>query len=252
MTTPHKSQQNNIYIHTTRLNYSINQRLILNNVSCELSAKSIAILGTNGSGKSTFLRLIDGLERRTSGDLQVLGLDPSRKAKELHHRIGFVFTNPDTQIIMPTVAEDVAFSLHGAVMSKQEKTERVKKQLADFHLSQFANQPAHSLSGGQKQMLALAGILIRDPQLLLADEPTTMLDLPNAERISHVLLGNHSRPVIIATHDLELASHCELAMHFHNGQIVEIAESGKVIEDYRRYCSQISAGIPSTGLGYSA
>ncbi|MFT8704447.1 energy-coupling factor ABC transporter ATP-binding protein [Bifidobacterium aquikefiricola] len=245
-------EHNSTSVHTNALTYRVGERLILDNVSCELSGASIAILGTNGSGKSTFLRLIDGLERRTSGDLQVLGLDPSRKAKELHTKIGFVFTNPDTQIIMPTVAEDVAFSLHGAAMSHEEKEERVKEQLAELHLSQFANQPAHSLSGGQKQMLALAGILIREPHMLLADEPTTMLDLPNAERISHMLLNNRNRPTLIATHDLELASHCELAMHFHNGQIVEIDESGKVIEDYRRYCSRISADMPGTRLGGNA
>lgn len=227
------------YLRARGLSYRIGGRTILKSVSCELHSASIAVLGTNGSGKSTFLRLIDGLERRTSGELAVMGLDPSRNAKELHRSIGFVFTNPDTQIIMPTVREDVALSLHGAPLSKEEKAERVTEQLAHCNLLHCADQPAHSLSGGQKQMLALAAILIREPRLLLADEPTTMLDLPNAARISQALLADSNRPAIIATHDLALAARCETAMLFHDGQVVEIGESGMVIERYRAHCSTI-------------
>lgn len=227
------------YVHATSLSYAVDGQMILNNVSCSFAAPSVAIIGTNGSGKSSFLRILDGLERTTSGTLNVLNLDPSRQAKRLHTKVGFVFTNPDTQIIMPTVAEDIAFSLHDTSLSREEKQERVDAQLAHFSLTPYANQPAHSLSGGQKQMLALASMLIREPELLLADEPTTMLDLPNARRISHELLHNPDRPVIIATHDLALASQCEQAVHFHNGTIVESGASDAVIRHYIAFCSSL-------------
>ena len=99
---------------------------IIDDLSCQLDLglaggsgpRRIAVIGVNGSGKSTFLRLIDGLAKPTSGIIRVMGFDPTRQAKQLHRKVGFVFTDPDTQIIMPTPAEDVAFSLRGMGLSK--------------------------------------------------------------------------------------------------------------------------------------
>ena len=211
---------------------------ILSDVSCEVDVRRLAIIGPNGSGKSTFLRLIDGLAKPSEGELRVLGIDPAEEPRRVHDAVGFVFTNPDSQIIMPTAAEDVAFSLknvrrEGRRLSKEEADRRVAAALERFGLADVADVPAHSLSGGQKQLLSLAAALVREPALVLADEPTTMLDLPNARRIERELTEGIGVPLIVATHDLELAARCDLALRFDGGRIAEVGEPDRVIAHYR-------------------
>ena len=211
---------------------------ILTDVNCEIDVRRLAIIGPNGSGKSTFLRLIDGLATPTEGELHVLGIDPAKEPRRVHDAVGFVFTNPDSQIIMPTAAEDVAFSLknarrEGRRLSKEESDRRVAAALERFGLQDVADVPAHSLSGGQKQLLSLAAALVREPALVLADEPTTMLDLPNARRIERELTEGLGVPLIVATHDLELAARCDLALRFEDGRIAEVDEPDRVIAHYR-------------------
>lgn len=220
------------------VNFGVGGKSIIDDLSCRLQVSRLAVLGTNGSGKSSFLRLIDGLEQASSGTMSVMGMNPAKQAKALHRRVGFVFTNPDTQIIMPTVREDISFSLRGMKLSKEEGERRVEECLRAFGLSEHAQTPAHSLSGGQKQMLALAAVLLRGPDLVIADEPTTMLDLPNAQMIGDYLIEHLARPVIIATHDLTLASRCDQAVRFANGRLVEEGSAQEVIEHYRQDCSQ--------------
>lgn len=217
---------------------------IIDDLSCQLDLglaggsgpRRIAVIGVNGSGKSTFLRLIDGLAKPTSGTIRVMGFDPTRQAKQLHRKVGFVFTDPDTQIIMPTPAEDVAFSLRGMGLSKSESSALVDRQLQSFGLTPHAGTPAHSLSGGQKQMLALAAVLVRNPELVLADEPTTMLDLPNATRIENLLIHDIACPLIVSTHNLRLAARCDMAVRFADGHIIETGEPRHVIARYLADC----------------
>ena len=103
----------------------LGERLALEGVSLRLDQQRIAVIGANGSGKSTFARLLGGLVTAESGTVSVLGLDPSRQARELRRRVGVIFSNPDAQIIMPTVAEDVAFSLRGDRLPRAEVAHRV-------------------------------------------------------------------------------------------------------------------------------
>src|SRR5690606_35983304 len=118
-----------------------------------------------------------------SGSVTVDGLDTARKGREVRRKVGFVFTDPDHQIVMPTVAEDVAFSLRRSGLGKEEREARVRQVLADFGLAGHHDHPSHLLSGGQKQLLALAAIMVTDPAVLVADEPTTLLDLRNTKLI---------------------------------------------------------------------
>lgn len=233
-----RSMMNSAEIAFQDVSYRVDGNSIITDLSCRLQVSRLAVLGTNGSGKSSFLRLIDGLEQASSGTISVMGIDPAKQAKDLHRRVGFVFTNPDTQIIMPTVREDVAFSLRGMKLSKEAGELRVEQCLRTFGLSEHAQTPAHSVSGGQKQMLALASVLLRGPELVIADEPTTMLDLPNAQLIGDYLIDHLARPVIIATHDLALASRCDYAVRFANGRLVEEGPAQEVIEHYRQDCAQ--------------
>ena len=137
---------------------------------------------------------------------------------------------------MPTPAEDVAFSLRGMGLSKSESSALVDRQLQSFGLTPHAGTPAHSLSGGQKQMLALAAVLVRNPELVLADEPTTMLDLPNATRIENLLIHDIACPLIVSTHNLRLAARCDMAVRFADGHILETGEPRHVIARYLADC----------------
>lgn len=209
-------------------------RRVLHDVTVRLSERRIAVIGANGSGKSTFARLLDGLVAPTRGTVTVHGLDVVRQLKRVRAQVGFVFTNPDAQILMPTVAEDVRLSLRGSGLDRAAIDTRVTAALAAFGLAEHADAPAYSLSGGQKQLLALAAVLVREPRLVIADEPTTLLDLGNARRIGALLLDELDAQLVLVTHDLELAARCEVALRFHKGRLLEVGEPSEVVARYRR------------------
>jgi biotin transport system ATP-binding protein len=205
---------------------SFDAHTALSDVSLELTAKTTAIFGVNGSGKSTFARLLNGLQKPTSGVISVFGDNPSQKSA------GFIFSNPDLQIVMPTVFEDVAFSLRGQKLSAHEITERVFEALAKVGLLDLESASCQTLSSGQKQLLAIAGAYVRRPRLLIADEPTTLLDLPNTKRITRVLHQTEAEQLVIVTHDLELAATCDQAVWFESGTVMNVGTSKDVIAAY--------------------
>lgn len=209
-------------------------RLVLDEVTVQLDQHRIAVIGANGSGKSTFARLLDGLVAPTRGTARVLGFDVAREAKRMRAEVGFVFTNPDAQILMPTVAEDVRLSLKGSGLDRAAIDARVASVLAAYGLAAHADAPAYSLSGGQKQLLALASVLVREPKLVIADEPATLLDLGNARRIGALLIEELPAQLVVVTHDLELAARCDVALRFHEGRLVELGEPAAVVERYQR------------------
>jgi biotin transport system ATP-binding protein len=209
-------------------------RVALRDVSVRLDARRIAVIGSNGSGKSTFARTLNGLVTPTTGEVRVHGVDPVRHPRQLRRRVGFVFSNPDTQIIMPTVAEDAAFSLRGRGLSRAEVRARVTAALDQIGLTEYADAPAHTLSGGQKQLLALCAVLIGEPSLVVADEPTAYLDAANSRRIARFLLERMPQQLVLATHDLGLAARCDVALRFEDGRLVEVGEPETVIARYER------------------
>ncbi|MFF3027818.1 energy-coupling factor ABC transporter ATP-binding protein [Microbacterium sp. NPDC057944] len=208
-------------------------RRILSEVSLAIDAPRIAVIGANGSGKSTFARLLNGLVAPSTGRVSVHGLDSSRDRAALRRRVGFVFTDPQAQILMPTPAEDVALSLRG--LPRAEIDRRVSEALSEHGLAGRADVPASALSGGQKQLLALASVLITEPALVVADEPTTLLDLRNARRVGDLLLSLEAQ-VVVVTHDLELAGRCDAAVLFADGRLVDVGDPDELISTYRRMC----------------
>ena len=166
--------------HVTHVYGDASGRVVLHEVTVTLDEHRVGIIGANGSGKSTFIRLLNGLVMPTQGTVRIDGLDTRTHAKDVRRRVGFCFTNPDSQIVMPTVREDVAFGLLRRRTPRPEVDRRVAELLEAFDLLDYADHPAHLLSGGQKQLLALASILVTEPALLVLDEPTTLLDLRNA------------------------------------------------------------------------
>ncbi|TFD62519.1 ABC transporter ATP-binding protein [Cryobacterium suzukii] len=198
---------------------SFGDRRVLRDVNLSLTEHRIGIVGANGSGKSTLVRMINGLVTPTSGTVTVDGQNVARHAREVRRKVGFIFTNPDNQIVMPTVQEDVAFTLRRRGLSPAEIAERTAAALEQFGLSEHAEHPAHRLSGGQKQLLALAAVLVAEPATIVADEPTTLLDARNARRIGE-LLQTLPQQVIVVTHHLHLVEEFDRVIVIEEGTVV--------------------------------
>jgi biotin transport system ATP-binding protein len=208
---------------------------VLRDVTLSLDARTIAVVGENGSGKSTLARLLSGLVVASDGTVRVLGLDPVRQAAELRRRVAVIFSNPDAQIVMPTVQEDVAFSLRTEKSPRDEKAERVAAALDRFGLTDLADRSSHDLSGGEKQLLALCGAFVRRPDLVVADEPTAYLDARNARRVADHLFADHAETahrLVLVTHDLALAERCDTAVLVQDGTVTEIGAPAHVIASY--------------------
>ena len=220
----------------TGVSHSFGERTVLRDINLSLTEPRIAIVGANGSGKSTLARMINGLVVPMSGTVTVDGLDVSHKGKDVRRRVGFVFTNPDNQIVMPTVQEDVAFTLRRRGLSADEIAERTAAALDRFGLTMHAEHPAHRLSGGQKQLLALAAVLVSEPAVIVADEPTTLLDARNARRISELFM-NLDQQVIMVTHHLELIADFDRVIVIDEGAVVADASPTAALDAYRELVS---------------
>lgn len=207
-------------------------RQILEETTLDLTEHRIALIGPNGSGKSTLARLVNGLVTATTGRVLVDGLDVAREGREVRRRVGFMFTDPAAQLVMPTAREDIALSLRRTHPGKAERLAAADGVLADFGLDGFGDRSVHGLSGGEGQLLALAGVLATEPAVLVADEPTTLLDLGNSRRIGDLLLGLPQQ-VVLVTHDLELAARCDRALLVRSGRIEGDGPPADVIAHYR-------------------
>ncbi|CAM3260361.1 ABC transporter ATP-binding protein [Nocardioides dubius] len=210
---------------------------ILRGVSLALTERRVALIGPNGSGKSTLARLVNGLVLPTRGSVLVNGLDVATEGRAVRRQVGFAFTDPSAQLVMPTAIEDVALSLRRRHRDKEQREQAAQGILEEYRIGELARRSVHSLSGGQRQLLALAGVLATEPAILVADEPTTLLDLANARRIGALLLGL-SQQLVLATHDLELAGRCDRALLVDGGQVVADGVPVEVIAHYRSLVEQ--------------
>jgi energy-coupling factor transport system ATP-binding protein len=173
------------------------------------------LLGTNGSGKSTLLRLVAGLLTPRSGTISIA------------HPLGFVFQNPDHQLVMPTVGADVAFGLVKENLSPAQIRARVQESLAAVNLLELERRPIYALSGGQKQRIAIAGALARHCEVLLLDEPTALLDADTQlELVSQVqkLVKSRQITALWVTHRLDELDYCDGAFLLEGGRVVDKGE----------------------------
>ncbi|KZB65745.1 cobalt ABC transporter ATP-binding protein [Thalassospira lucentensis] len=191
---------------------------VLDDISLSLSEKRIGIVGANGSGKSTFVRLLNGLQVASSGTVRVDDFDAAKDGRKLRRHVGFVFQNPDNQIVYPVVEEDIAFGLKALKLPKDEIDRRIDEVLARYGLSDFKTHPSHLLSGGQKQLLAISGVLVMAPRYIIFDEPTTLLDLRNRNRVERAI-AELDQTVITVSHDLDLIAGYDRVLVFENGRI---------------------------------
>jgi biotin transport system ATP-binding protein len=212
-------------------------RTILQSTTLSLTEQHIGIVGRNGSGKSTLARLINGLVLPSSGRVTVDGLDVARHGAVVRRRVGFTFTDPAAQLVMPTCVEDVELSLRRTVKDRVRRKQVALDTLARFGLSERAEVSVHALSGGQRQLLALAGVLATSPDVLVADEPTTLLDLRNTRMVGD-LLFSLPQQLVLVTHDLDLVRRCDRVLVVEDGRVCYDGDADAAVKHYVRTVSE--------------
>lgn len=186
-----------------------------------LQNSCVAIIGANGAGKSTLLSLMVGIHRPTTGEIQINGLPlTSKTIQDIRKRVGFVFQNPDDQLFMTRVIDDITFAPKNFGFSPEETSTLISQILDNLKIEHLKDRLSHKLSGGEKRKVAIAGVLAAKPQILLLDEPSSYLDPKGRRNLIH-LLGNLPQTKVIATHDLDLVLDlCERVILMKNGEII--------------------------------
>lgn len=208
------------------------RRSLLADLDLDLTEPRIAVIGANGSGKSTFLRLLNGLVTPTRGRVRVDELDTIDDVRAVRRRVGFVFTDPLAQLVMSTPVEDIELSLRRTVRDRRERERRAMALLEARGLGHVARQSIYDLSGGERQQVALASVLAVEPQVVVADEPTTLLDLRNRERLRQTLAALPQQ-VVFSTHDLDFALGADRALVIADGRLAYDGAPAEAVAHYR-------------------
>lgn len=208
------------------------------------------ILGHNGSGKSTLAKMFNGLNKPTFGDVFVDGINTKDEATEIEvkRRVGMVFQNPDNQLVASIVEEDVAFGPENLGLEPLVIRQRVDNALKAVGMEEFATSTPHRLSGGQKQRIAIAGIIAMEPECLVLDEPTAMLD-PKGRReiISTLEKLNREKgiTVVLITHYMEEAENAHRVLVMNDGEIITDGKPSDVFQNVEMLKS-VGLDVPQT------
>jgi biotin transport system ATP-binding protein len=205
---------------------------VFESLSLELAERRIGIVGNNGSGKSSLLRLINGLLLPDRGTVTVCGYDTRAHRKELPRLAGFLFQNAEHQILFPTAGEEIAFGLREAGVDARTAEQQTAAVLAANDCSDWLHRPVQELSDGQKQRLCIFAVMAMQPQILLLDEPFASLDLPTRRNISEQILAAPQQ-VIMASHDFHLLARFERIIWLDNGRIVADGAARDMLALYR-------------------
>ncbi|RMC38463.1 MULTISPECIES: energy-coupling factor transporter ATPase [unclassified Lactobacillus] len=219
---------NIIKIRNVSFTYPDAKEPAINNVTFDIERGSwTSIIGHNGSGKSTIIRLINGLldaDENANSKIEVDGIRLTQKTVwDIRDRVGVVFQNPDNQFVGATVADDVAFGLENRGVSRLEMTKIVPKAIAAVGMSEYADAEPGSLSGGQKQRVAIAGIIAIKPKIIILDEATSMLDPDGRSQVLQVvqqMKDKYGLTVIAITHDIDETALADQVLVMNDGQIV--------------------------------
>jgi biotin transport system ATP-binding protein len=217
------------------ISHAFDGRSVLRDVSLTLAERRIAIIGANGSGKTTLARTLNGLVVPQQGEVLVDGISARKKGRDVRRLVGYVFQNPEHQIVMPTVEEDLAFGLENMNLPKAEIAARVSGMLTVHGLSDRRNSAAHLLSGGEQKLLTLLSVLIMAPRYIIFDEPMNSLDLAARHRLSAIMDGLE-QTIITITHDFDLIAGYDRAILFHDGAV---AADGAPKDVVRRYIEMV-------------
>lgn len=202
-----------------------NTSKVLENFSLEIERGTFnVILGHNGSGKSTLAKLTNGLIKAKSGEVLVNGMSTLDESKEIDIKrtVGLVFQNPDNQLVSSIVEEDVAFGPENLGLSPEESRERVDNALKATEMYEYRDKPTHKLSGGQKQRVAIAGIIAMEPECIVLDEPTAMLDPRGRKEVLNTILKLNREKnitIILITHFMEEAENAHRVIVMNDGKI---------------------------------
>ncbi|MCC3264987.1 energy-coupling factor ABC transporter ATP-binding protein [Arthrobacter gengyunqii] len=219
---------------------------ILHPVNLDLDEPRIAVIGANGSGKSTLLKLLNGLLAPDTGTVTVDGLDTLRHGNRVRRRVGFVFTDPLSQLVMPTGRDDVELSLRASIRNRTERRAAAEERLAAFGLLELADRSIYDLSGGERQLMALASVLAVEPDVLVADEPSTLLDLRNTAGLRRIFAGLPQQ-IIYTTHDLDFAADAERILVVEDGRIVFDGAPHAALAAYRTLALGAGSGPAMQG-----
>ena len=208
------------------------------------------ILGHNGSGKSTLAKMLNGLNKPTSGDIFVDGINTKDEEREIEvkRKVGMVFQNPDNQIIASIVEEDVAFGPENLGVPPEEIKERVNDALKSVGMLDFKESTPHRLSGGQKQRIAIAGIIAMQPECLVLDEPTAMLDPKGRAEIIETLIRLNKEKgitVVLITHYMEEAQNADRVLVMNDGEIIADDVPKVIFSDVERL-KEVGLDVPQT------
>jgi biotin transport system ATP-binding protein len=204
---------------------------VLAGIDLVLEEHRIAVIGLNGSGKSTLVRLLNGLLLPDRGTVRVGDLTTAEDAKAIRRQVGFVFQHPENQIVMPQVAEDIAFGVKNLGLRGDRLTARVEEILHRLGIAHLRERESYALSGGEKQLVALASVLVMDPATIVFDEPTTMLDRRNRRRLQ-ATIETLDQQAIVVTHDLEMIGDYDRALVVHEGRIALDSTPAEAVEYY--------------------
>lgn len=245
--------ENIIEIKNVTYQYTDDEQLhtAVNNVTLDIKKGSFTvILGHNGSGKSTLAKMMNGLYKPTFGDVFVNGVNTKAEETELQVKrtVGMVFQNPDNQLIASIVEEDVAFGPENLGLEPKVVRERVDNALKSVGMYEFASSTPHKLSGGQKQRIAIAGMIAMEPECLVLDEPTAMLDPKGrAEIIETILKLNKEKgiTVVLITHYMEEAENADRVIVMNDGEIIADSVPKEIFKNVEQLKS-VGLTVPQT------
>ena len=205
----------------------------LSEVSFDLRrGEYVGVVGPNGGGKSTLVRLLNGLLRPDSGSVRVSGLDPATGPFEVRKHLGILFQNPENGLVAPFVEDDVAFGLENLGVPRDEMRERVSRAIRAVGLEGYEHREPHTLSGGEKQRVALAGLLAVEPEILVLDEPTSMLDAAGRREVLERLEALRAEKTVLhVTHHLEELLNADRILVLNGGELVADESPKRLLSD---------------------
>lgn len=220
---------------------------VFQGLSLALSERRIALVGLNGSGKSSLLRMLNGLLLPNDGAVTVFGLDSRKDQRKLPRHVGMVFQNPDHQMIFPTVLEELSFAPRQLGASRADAEALARDLLARNGCADWAERPVALLSEGQKQLVCLLAVSIASPQLLLCDEPFAGLDLSLRLHFSRHIAASPSH-VVMVSHDLEAIADFERAIWLEKGAVMADGAPQDVLPRYRAFAASRAAQLTAAAL----
>lgn len=235
----------------------------LNGVDIQVAqGEFVAILGRNGSGKSTFAKLVNALNLPTEGKMVVAGMDTTDEANLLDIRktAGMVFQNPDNQLVATIVEEDIAFGPENLGLPREEIYDRIDYALSTVHMEAYRGHAPHMLSGGQKQRIAIAGVLAMKPKLIVFDESTAMLDPKGRQDILELIrqLNREEKiTIVLITHYMDETVHADRLVVMRNGFVLREGKPQEIFFDRELlaqagliapFAAQLSMDLAAAGI----